>query len=564
MLSITRREFLHLGGVASLALLTSAATASKSIAPTPIELDPFKLKPFVDPLPIPPIARVSGVRPSPVDSSRKILYYRVEIREFFRKLHRDLPPTRLWGYGGTFPGPTFETRSGNELLVEWVNHLPHSHFLPIDYTLHGAGRDNPDVRTVVHLHGGKAPPDSDGYPEDWYPPGKSATYYYPNDQEACLLWYHDHAMGINRLNIYAGLTGLFVIRDRFEDELNLPRGKYEIPLVMCDRLLDTKGQLFYPVSADPRAPWVSDFLGNILTVNGKIQPYLEVEPRKYRFRLLNSSNSRVYTLHLDNQLPIVQIGSDQGLLAAPVMIDRLNIASAERADLLIDFSGHEGAHIILKDTAVDVMQFRDTRQKSHDSSRLPQTLRPITRIGESSAIRTRNLTLNEYDASDGSMMLLLLNGTYWHQPITEKPIINTTEIWNLINLTDDNHPIHLHLVRFQVLDRRAIEPFEYGRTGKLHYLGPAIPPNPNEMGWKDTVSATPKAVTRIIVHFEGYKGRYVWHCHNLEHEDKEMMRPYDVVASAAEAEVPEIVPNLVTADGVPLQLCIDGKRVASF
>jgi spore coat protein A, manganese oxidase len=563
-LRITRREFLHLGGISSLAMLAIAATAAKIKPATPIALDPTKLVPFADPLPVPPIARPVGLRPSPNDPSRKVPYYRIEMREFAHKLHRDLPPTRLWGYNGAFPGPTFETRSGNELLVEWVNRLPHSHFLPIDYTLHGAGRDNPDVRTVVHLHGGKTPPGSDGYPEDWYPPGKSATYYYPNDQDPCLLWYHDHAMGINRLNIYAGLLGLFIIRDGFEDELNLPGGKYEIPLVICDRMLDTHGQLYYPVSPNPQSPWVVDFFGNLMTVNGKIQPYLEVEPRKYRFRMLNGSNSRLYNLRLDNGLQMTQIGSDQGLLRAPGALDRLIIDSAERADFIIDFSNHEGAHIILKDPAVELMQFRVARGKVHDSSILPRALRPVARIPESNAIRTRTLTLNEYDGPDGEAILMLLNATYWHQPITEKPIINTTEIWNLVNLTDDVHPIHLHLVRFQVLDRRAIEPFDYIRTGKLHYLGPLTPPDPNEMGWKDTVRAEPKAITRIIIHFEGYKGRYVWHCHNLEHEDKEMMRPYEVVATAAEAEVPEIVPNLVTADGVPLQLCIDGKRVASF
>ena len=561
---LTRREFLHITGLAGAALLAGAADASKSTEPTPVALDPAKLAPFTDPLPIPPIARPARFRPSQTDRSRKAPYYRIEMREFACKLHSDLPPTRMWSYDGAFPGPTFDTRSGDELIVEWVNRLPDRHFLPIDYTLHGAEPGNPEVRSVVHLHGGKTPPASDGYPEDWYPPGKSAVYTYPNDQDSCLLWYHDHAMGINRLNIYAGLIGLFIIRDRFEDALNLPRGKYEIPLVICDRMLDTHGQLYYPVSPNPRSPWVADFFGNIMTVNGKILPYLQVEARKYRFRVLNGSNSRLYNLHLANGLPMTQIGSDQGLLPAPVELNQLIIGAAERADLIIDFSGHQGAHIVLKDDAVDVMQFRVARSKTHDPSNLPQALRAVARIPEASAIRTRTLTLNEYDGPNGEAVLMLLNATYWHQPITEKPVINTTEIWNLVNLTDDVHPIHLHLVRFQVLDRRAIEPFDYIRTGKLHYLGPLTPPDPNEMGWKDTVRAEPKAVTRIIIHFEGYTGRYIWHCHNLEHEDKEMMRPYEVVATAAESEVPEIVPNLVTADGIPLQLCIGGRRVTSF
>lgn len=544
--------------MASFALLASATTASKTTPPIPQALDPAKLTPFIDALPLPPVARSIGTRPSPTNPSRRVPFYRVAMREFQSKLHRDLPPTRLWGYGGAFPGPTFETRSGDELLVEWANQLPHKHFLPIDFTLHGAEPSNPEVRTVVHVHGAKTTPASDGYPEGWYPTGSSAIYSYPNDQNAAALWYHDHAMGINRLNIYAGLMGLFIVRDHFEDQLNLPGGKYEIPLVICDRMLDTHGQLYYPVSPDPRSPWLADFFGNIMLVNGKVLPYLQVEPRKYRFRILNGSNSRLYHLQLANGLPMMQIGTDQGLLPAPVELRQLAIAPAERADVVIDFAGHQGAHIVLSDDAANVMQFRVAQSKTRDSSSLPQTLRPLQRIAESSAVRTRTLTLNEYDTNAGDTMLMLLNGTYWHQPITEKPVLNTTEIWNLVNLTDDVHPIHLHLVRFQVLDRRAFEAFAYARSGKFHYLSPLTPPDPNEMGWKDTVRAEPKAVTRIIVHFEGYKGRYVWHCHNLEHEDKEMMRPYEVVATAAESVI-DAAPAYATADGIPLQMCINGR-----
>jgi spore coat protein A, manganese oxidase len=527
---LTRREFLHLASFTGAALLVDVANVSASMQSYPRALDPARLVSFVDPLPLPPISRPIDMRSSPHRSSRRVPFYRVEMREFFGKLHRDLPPTRQWGYGGVVPGPTFETGSGSGILVEWANRLPTHHFLPIDHTLHGAERSNPDVRAVVHLHGGRTPPGSDGYPEDWYPPGKSVTYFYPNEQDATTLWYHDHAMGINRLNSYAGLIGLFIVHDQFENELNLPRAPYEIPLVIFDRMLDTHGQLFYPVSDNPRSPWVADFFGNIMLVNGKILPYLEVEPRRYRFRILNGSNSRLYHLLLNNGLPMMQIGTDQGLLPAPVEVTRLAIAPAERADVVIDFAGHQGEHIELKDDTVGVMQFRVGRAKVQDTSSLPRILRPVPRLIEANAARTRMLTLDEYDDRTGKTILMLLNKTYWHQPITEKPVINTTEIWNLINLTDDVHPIHLHLVRFQVLDRRAFEPFTYRRTGKLLYLGPVIAPESNEMGWKDTVRAEPHAVTRIIVHFEGYTGRYVWHCHNLEHEDNEMMRPYEVVA----------------------------------
>ena len=550
-MSLTRREFLRLTATAGLALHLPAAWDEDSLGcsrytsgaavcsisaslSTPLNpaLDPAKLEAFVDPLPLLPVARSKGFRASPDGSSRRARFYQIEMREVLSKVHRDLPPTRQWGFEGIVPGPTFESRSGDELLVEWVNHLPARHFLPIDHRLHGAERDKPEVRTVVHLHGGRTPPSSDGYPEDWYPPGKSATYFYPNRQEAATLWYHDHAMGINRLNIYAGLSGLFIIRDEIEDKLQLPHARYEILLVIFDRMLDIHGQLLYPVSDNPQAPWLANFFGNLMMVNGRVTPFLEVEPRKYRFRILNGSNSRLYHLLLANGMPIMQIGSDQGLLPSPVELQRLAVAPGERADIVVDFASHQGEHIVLKDDAVDVMQFRVSRARVVDDSHLPHLMRSVPRIPEASAVRTRTLTLNEYNDRTGRTILMLLNGTYWHQPITEKPRINSTEIWNLINLTDEVHPIHLHLVRFQVLDRRVFERFEYQRTGHLRYLGPVTPPEQNEMGWKDTVRVEAHTVTRIIARFEGYKGRYVWHCHNLEHEDNEMMRPYELIETA--------------------------------
>jgi spore coat protein A len=424
----TRREFLHLASLTGAALLVDVANVAASVRSYPRALDPARLEPFVDPLPLPPISRPIDMRSSPQRSSRRVPFYRIEMREFFGKLHRDLPPTRQWGYGGVVPGPTFETRSGSGVLVEWANRLPTHHFLPIDHMLHGAERSNPDVRAVVHLPGGRTPPGSNGYPEDWYPPDKSVTYFYPNEQDATTLWYHDHAMGINRLNSYAGLIGLFIVHDQFEDELNLPRASYEIPLVIFDRMLDTHGQLLYPVSDNPRSPWVADFFDNIMLVNGMILPYLEVEPRRYRFRILNGPNSRLYHLLLNNGLPLMQIGTDQGLLPAPVEVTRLALAPAERVDVVIDFAGHQGEHIELKDGTVGVMQFRVARAKVQDTSSLPGILRPVPRLIEANAAGTRMLTLDEYDDRTGKTILMLLNKTYWHQPITEKPVINTTEI----------------------------------------------------------------------------------------------------------------------------------------
>jgi spore coat protein A len=498
-------------------------------------LDSSSLAHFVDPLPIPAVAQPVDHRPSPADPSLKLPYYRVAMRQIESKVHRDMKPTRLWAYSSSSPGPTFDIKSGQGILVEWANELPARHFLPIDHSIHGAETDKPDVRTVVHLHGAKAPADSDGYPENWYVSGKSAVYHYPNQQDAAMLWYHDHALGINRLNVFAGLLGAFIVRDEVEDALNLPSGKYEIPLIFYDRVFDLEGQLNYPVSGDPKSPWLPEVFGDALLVNGKLFPYLEVEPRQYRFRVLNGANGRFFHLSLSNHQPFHQIGTDQGLLPAPVELKRVILAPAERADLIVDFSASAGEQIIVKNDSFDVMQFRVAKNMSQgnparDASVVPAVLRPVPKIPESAAVKTRMLTLVEVDDLVQRPVTMLLNNTHWNMPVTESPVLDSTEIWNLINTTDDSHPIHLHLVRFQILDRRSFDVAAYWATGKFNYFGPPLPPDPSEAGWKDTVRADPAMVTRIIIRFEGYTGRYVWHCHILEHEDNEMMRPYDVIA----------------------------------
>lgn len=534
---ITRRRFVEQAAFTAAAALSArvyAHTMRRAAAPIFPNLNPDSLARFVDPLPIPGVAQSAGRKAVPGHAGVDAPYYRVAMREIIARLHRDLPPTRMWSYGGSVPGPTFETRSGQGLLVEWVNELPAKHFLPIDHSLHGAEKSVPEVRGVVHLHGGKTPPESDGYPEDWYVPGQSRTYYYPNRQDAALLWYHDHTMGINRLNVYAGMLGLHVIRDEAEDALGLPQGKYEIPLVLMDRDLRTDGQLSYPVSPDAQKPWVPEAFGELHLVNGKLFPYLEVEPRKYRFRVLNGANGRFYRLSLaGNQgaIEMHQIGSDQGLLAAPVAVSAVNLAPGERADLVVEFAPHRGTQVVLMSDAFELMQFRVSGAAVTDTSALPAALRTVPRIAESEAVLTRRLTLDEQLNPVAESMGMLLNKTPWHMPVTEKPVLNTTEIWELVNLTDDTHPIHLHMVRFQILDRRRFDAFEYMTAGTLRYVGGLIPLDPNELGWKDTARVNAKTVTRIVVPFVGYPGRYVWHCHILEHEDNEMMRPYEVVKS---------------------------------
>lgn len=534
----TRREFLQrtgmfAAGMAAMPMQMAAPHKNKKsvtiIAPPALNLD--ALTQFVDPLPIPKIAVPVGMQPDPEKLSAQIPLYRLPMRQVEMKIHRDVKPTRMWGFDDCSPGPTIEARKDQGLVVEWPNELPIKHIVPVDHNIHGAEASKPDVRAVTHLHGGRAPANSDGYPDDWYVPGKSVTYHYPNHQEATTLWYHDHAMGITRLNVFAGLLGFYILRDEFEDGLNLPKGKYEIPLMLYDRSFDRDGQLAYPVSGDPKQPWVPEYFGEAILANGKLFPYLDVEPRKYRFRVLNASNGRFLHLSLANDQKFHQIGSDQGLLSSPVEMDLLQVAPGERADVVLDFSDHAGEQIIVKnDTAFTVMQFRVQKQTVTDESSLPKTLRPVAKIAESLAIQNRMLTLGEVDDMIENPMTMLLNNAHWDMPITENPKLDSVEIWNLINLTDDSHPIHLHLVRFQILDRRRfnLDDF-YTQKGKLNFTGPVVPPSPNEAGWKDTVRADPNMVTRIIVKFEGYKGKYVWHCHILEHEDNEMMRPYEVL-----------------------------------
>jgi spore coat protein A, manganese oxidase len=504
---VTRRE-----------LIQAALAASLLRSPTLIDVN--RLAKFVDALGIPPIA--------PAEAGR----IRLVMRQMQKRIHRDLPPTTLWGFNSASPGPTIEARRGQPLSIEWVNALPEKHFLPIDHSIHGAESGLPAVRTVVHLHGGRVPSASDGYPENWYAPGKSATTFYPNQQDAATLWYHDHAMGITRLNMLAGLMGFYLIRDEAEDALNLPRGEFEIPLMLYDRIFRSDGQLFYPVSGDPAKPWVPEFFGDAILANGTLFPYFEAQPRNYRFRLLNACNSRFCYLSLSNGGHLLQIGSDQGLLASPVELQRITLAPGERADVIIDFNGYGGRKILLKSDNYTILQFRVMRAFAGRDNPIPAKLRTVTRIPEESAIKRRLLTLegggDPEDATSMRSQKMLLNGARWHEPVTENPRLDTVEIWSLINLTDDSHPIHLHLVRFQILDRRSFDLFTYLNDGKLQYTSAAVAPEPNESGWKDTVRAEPGMVTRIIIRFEGFAGRYVWHCHVLEHEDNEMMRPYDV------------------------------------
>lgn len=557
-------------------------------------LDPTTLTKYLDPLPNP----LSNVI-SPVGVDGGIDLYHVEISQFTQTLHSQLPPTTVWGYNGTYPGPTFNVDSGVPIKVDWVNKLidgtgtPLPHILPYDDTVHGAWSGFPQSRIVTHLHGGVVEPESDGFPEYWYPgdpnaaangmggpAGNSYRDTYNNQQPATTLWYHDHAMGITRLNVYAGLAGFYLLRDKNEAALNLPSGDYEVPLVLQDRSFYDDGQFFYPRGpgdlTDPGGPnplgdlpasgftgdasVVPHFLGNTNLVNGVVWPYLEVEPRKYRFRILNGANSRFYDLQLDagaaGILPFHQIGSDGGLLEATTDRSQMLMAPAERSDVIVDFSSLSvNDEVILRNFAPDgpfesptatydpadpnttgqVMKFRVVAPMGTDTSSLPTSLVSVPRIPESEAIVTRQLSLVD-DVDEFGRPKLLLNGAKWTDPTTELPVQGTTEIWEITNSTVGSHPIHLHLVQFQVLDRFA-RPAGGGDPIE-------IPLEPYELGWKDTFKVNRRETVRVIARFEDFDGLYVWHCHILEHEDHEMMRRYEVVPA----------PELIVEQGVTLSL----------
>ncbi|HJV32139.1 MAG TPA: multicopper oxidase [Bacillales bacterium] len=510
----------------------------------------MKLTKFKDPLPIP-----SQLKPKV--RTGDYTYYEVSMRESKQSLHSELPETTIWGFEGMYPGPTFEVHSWEKVFVKWKNDLPDKHFLPVDHTVHGAEKEKPEVRTVVHLHGGRTEPASDGYPDAWFtqdylktgPFFQKQVYEYQNGESSRCLWYHDHAIGISRLNIYAGLAGFYIIRDQHENSLNLPKGDYEIPLMIQDRTFHEDGSLMYPDQPEKPVPGIEpsiipSFFGETIVVNGKVWPYLEVEPRKYRFRILNAANARFFHMKMDSGQLFYQIGTDSGYLENPIGVDSILLAPAERVDVIIDFSNLEGKSIILKndapthfpggdpvdkETTAFIMQFKVTKKLSSiDTSVIPHFLGSINWLSEKSTKRNRYLQLSEEKDQYGRS-LFLLDKKKWDEPISENPTIGTTEIWNLVNVHDDDHPIHIHLVQFQILNRQPFDVEHFKKTGKINYTGKPISPHHSELGWKDTVQTPPNHVTRIIIPFTQFTGQYVWHCHMLEHEDYEMMRPYYVL-----------------------------------
>lgn len=501
------------------------------------------LEKFVDELPIP---TVITAKPG-MDLTIHMVQTQV-------KFHRDLPEQPAFTYNGTLPGPTIEVETGQFLRVKWRDELPGKHVFPAPAGAMGA--DLPDVKAVVHLHGAATPQpgitdrfhDNDGWPDLWLRAGEEQIAEYPNQQDARQLWYHDHAVGDTGRNVAAGLSGAYFIRDAFERSLGLPSGKFEIPLILQTQGIAEDGTRYYTNTTGV------EFYGNSATVNGKLWPRLSVEPRKYRFRILNGANARSFAMKLLDEAddsdgpPLFQIGTDAGFLAGTATLNdpadpdapRLLLAPAERADIIIDFSRFAGHKLVLQNNSLDpgdaempiplLMRFDvGTSLSAPDESKLPTHIRGLPRMKEAGASNTRKIVFSNVSMSNGVSMMML-NNAGWTDPVTERPVLNSTEIWEIVNPLPDGHPFHVHLVNFQILDRRPLDAKRFLNDGIIQFTGDAELPDTNELGWKDVVRVPPRSVTRIIMKFAKYTGHYVYHCHILEHEDMDMMRPFEVVA----------------------------------
>ena len=647
-------------------VLTSGIISSVSAAkPVPIDfptLDPLTIPKFVDQLVKPPVYVPTTV--GEVDE------YTINMTRFTQQIiplntpnpvnpGQPFPMTEVWGYGGIVdvnpltkvindyfrfaPGPTFEAMRGTPVSVKWQNNITSSHMFAVDPTLHWANPNmipmNPQlpgptfppgfegaqspVPLITHLHGGEVHSTSDGHPEAWFTYDgtrgvafdveavgtenpNEAKFYYPNQQPPTTLWYHDHSLGITRINVMSGLAGFYLLRDPADTTL-LPFGNYEYPIVIQDRSFNIDGSMWFPkigLDTTVHPYWQPEFFGNTIMVNGKLWPNLNVEQSLYRFRLLDGSNARFYTLWFQvkpanpqlNPPPLTfyQIGTDGGYLSAPVPLTRLTIAPGERMDIIIDFSTlSPGDRVIIRNSANapfpsgttpnpktvgTIMQFTvngplsDVNQPTTIPLTLPSTIPALVTNAPS-----RTLTLIEKMGMLGPTEIFL-DGQKWVGAISEKPQVGSTEDWIIVNPTADTHPIHLHLVQFQLISRQKFDVNKYlvdwyGANGVVNpmtdlpftnptinvgapatglaalapYLkGKPILPAPNEMGWKDTIQANPGEITIIRVRFapldvdtyDPFTNQYpfdpttgpgyVWHCHILDHEDNEMMRPYVV------------------------------------
>ncbi|WP_042414196.1 multicopper oxidase family protein [Streptacidiphilus anmyonensis] len=572
---------------------------------------------FADPLRIPPHLRA--------DRADSVARFTLRTEGVSLRLHAQLPPTPLWTYEGHFPGPVLDLHRGQRARVTWENRTttpypavdafladaPGNPSLAMNDPGIGLARPVKGVAAlpawqVTHLHGAVTGGNNDGWMENAVPHGDAQLSEYPNDQPAMTLWYHDHAMNITRLNVFAGLVGMYLLRDDEEEALGLPGGDREIPLIVCDRNLETDAAGRFTGRLLHKTTGTLPFVGPYTLVNGTIWPYLEVRPGWYRFRVLNASNARTYRLHLlDAGGAVVTgsawlIGTDSGLLGAPLPVpaDGLTLAPAERADVLVDFGAFPGQSLRLVNSAQapfrgdplppgvkpgdplpasrlpepDVMEFRVADVPLTDTFRLPQTLSlsyyRLTHDRLPSDHMHRMLALAA-DA-DGTLGLWELGEVPASEAptgaaedgiiqVTDQDGVTTTyrrlarhfddqlnwrarqdgwEVWKILNLSGILHPIHIHLTRFQPLsiDGYDTATFLQAQGGTAPGAPVAhlesLPIDPSLTGWKDVMRVPPGTMVTVAGQFRGASGRYMYHCHILEHEDAGMMREFSVMPGA--------------------------------
>lgn len=605
---IGRRRLLRgLGvGVVGATLLQSASSADplSPAVDSPLLFHSPKVDRFVEELPRLPILRGSDLE--------------LIATSTMHRFHRDLPESPAFGYNGmSYLGPVIEHRVHQPLSAKFINRLSvHPFAADIDTSLHGV---QDSYRTTppssLHLHGGVNPPDSDGHPEQLVFPGQHLTHHFPLRQDAGHLWYHDHAMGITRANVYAGLAGVMLLRDDFDtgepdNPAGLPFGEFEIPLVLQEKLFTPNGhQNIRTTSIVPQGGWEGGGVGDIGVVNGKIWPQMSVKRGLYRLRTLNAASFSVWNLFFSNHMRFWVIGTEHGLLDAPVAVQNLRLAPGERIDLLVDFSvlaPNETVELcndeqpvfqaaILGEVAMPVFcRFRaeDARgfsgpvpDRLRGGPRQPAILPPLAQ-----PTVARNVTVSQpYELRNPPAIMSLNNITY-SSPEIEMPRQGSVEQWNIINITPDPHPIHIHLVTFRILGRTPLRTAEYQLahpqppvgvkwtpSAEDFLAGPEQPPAPWEAGWKDVVRVDGGTVTRVIVRFptadelgfdpdapfprlvtSGHTPHehssptpadpgamphsahgvapetdlqgYMWHCHLLDHEDHDMMLRYRVVS----------------------------------
>jgi spore coat protein A len=487
---LSRRKVLAIGGVVSGATLAgvfrSAQGADVSydehhgmVMPRSQpwrEVTDAPVTPFTVPMPVPSVL-------SPTASHDGTDFYRIAIRTANAEIIPGLK-TPVITFGGSFVGPTICARVGRRVSVTYDNRLSEA--------------------ANVHLHGGHTPSASDGFSMDFIDPGTQRVYEYPNLQRGATLWYHDHAMGYEDTHVYRGMHGFYLLDDPAERRFNLPDGAYDVPIMIRDAQIDTTGEM---IKQDPDAR-------RVLIANGKAQPYFQVAARKYRLRLLNGSIYRFLTLSLDGA-EMIQIGSDGGLLPAPLSRTVLPMSPAERAEIVVDFSRYPiGTKLVLSDTIGPVMRF-DVTHHAADQSHVPDTLVPLPSLPAATVTRDFALSMDPDNPAH------YINGrTFDPDRVDVSVRRGATEIWRVTNKDTDfggepgvtlDHNFHMHLVQFRVLDR----------DGK--------PPLPGESGLKDTVPVRPGETVRLQATFSDCPGRYLYHCHMIEHSAYGMMGRYDVV-----------------------------------